>query len=801
MSIQSEMRTVSIFLFILLFASATFSQKVKVIDETNSQPIENVLIFNNSKTVFTNSEGVADLSEFKKDEKILFKHDFYEEKYLTFKNLKETDYMVVLEQSVLNINEVVISASHWEQNKNEVPNRINIISKNKIALNNAQTSADLLKLSGEVFIQKSQLGGGSPMIRGFSANRVLIVVDGVRMNNAIFRSGNLQNVISIDANSIENSEIIFGPGSVVYGSDALGGVMDFHSLRAKYTTSEKTKFAGNTMFRFSSANTEKTGHLDFSVSKKRFSSVTSLSYSDFDDLIMGNIGNESYTRPEYVDIINGQDIVITNSNKNIQKYSGYKQLNVLQKLRFKPNKYLDINYGFYYSKTSDIPRYDRLIQYSGNQLKYAQWYYGPQEWMMNNISFFHSRETKLFSESKLIFAYQDFKESRHDRKFGKDEIRKRYENVKAYSVNLDFEKEIKQNSFLFYGAEAVTNKIYSSGIKLNVNDLSERLTSSRYPDNSDYSTFAAYISYKNNLSDIFTLNTGLRYNRVYAFAELDTMFFDFPFQNIDFNTGALNGSFGLVYRPETWQFSFNVSSGFRAPNIDDMAKVFDSEPGSVVVPNSELTPEFAYNTDIGIVKLINKKIKVDAAVFYTFLDDALIRKDFTFNGADSIMYDGELSKVQAIVNADNAVIYGFQIAFFAELLDKLSVSSNYNYTRGYDSENMPLRHVAPSFGTTHLLFKTEKFKADLFAEYNAEISFENLAESEVDKPHIYASDLNGNPFSPSWYTINLNTLFKINKVFSLKAGVENIFNMRYRPYSSGIVAPGRNFIFSLKASF
>ena len=93
---------------------------------------------------------------------------------------------------------VVISANKWEQKLNEVPNKIVKINKNDILRNNPQTSADLLGQSGNVFIQKSQLGGGSPMIRGFATNRVLLVADGVRMNNAIYRSGNLQNVISID---------------------------------------------------------------------------------------------------------------------------------------------------------------------------------------------------------------------------------------------------------------------------------------------------------------------------------------------------------------------------------------------------------------------------------------------------------------------------------------------------------------------------------------------------------------------------------------------------------------------------
>ena len=139
------------------------------------------------------------------------------------------------------------------------------------------------------------------------------------------------------------------------------------------------------MLRFSSANKEKTEHLDFTLSKKSFSSLTSVSYSDFDDLMMGTVGNEEYTRPEFVEIMNGHDIVIRNTDENIQKFSGYSQLNLLQKIRFNPNKYWDINYGFYFSETSDVPRYDRLLEYSDDRLKYAEWYYGPQKWMMNNL--------------------------------------------------------------------------------------------------------------------------------------------------------------------------------------------------------------------------------------------------------------------------------------------------------------------------------------------------------------------------------------------------------------------------------
>ncbi|HMP93489.1 MAG TPA: TonB-dependent receptor plug domain-containing protein, partial [Phnomibacter sp.] len=153
--------------------------------------------------------------------------------------------------TLLGESEVVIAASKWEQKLNEVPNKITKVSKRDILLNNPQTAADLLAQTGAVYVQKSQLGGGSPMIRGFATNRILLVIDGVRMNNAIYRSGNLQNIISLDALATETAEVVFGPGSIIYGSDAIGGVMDFHSLEARLSQSKKLKPTGSALVRYS----------------------------------------------------------------------------------------------------------------------------------------------------------------------------------------------------------------------------------------------------------------------------------------------------------------------------------------------------------------------------------------------------------------------------------------------------------------------------------------------------------------------------------------------------------------------
>lgn len=778
------------------------TQTVKVVDKTNLQPIENVFIFSKDKSTLTNIKGIADISNFGKNDSLTFQHSSFKNYSISYKNLEGENFNVKLDESVINLNEIVVSANRWEQNKKEVPNKITTISAKEVAFTNPQTSADLLGISDEVFIQKSQLGGGSPMIRGFAANRILIVVDGVRMNNAIYRSGNLQNVISLDANSVENAEVIFGPGSVIYGSDAIGGVMDFHTLQPKLSTTDKLDFSGNALTRYSTANSEKTGHIDFNIGNKKWGFLSSITYSDFDDLKMGSKGNDEYVRSEYVDLINEQDSVVKNDNENIQKFSGFSQNNLMQKIRFSPNEKWDINYGFHYSELSDVPRYDRLLQYKKDKLKYAEWYYGPQKWMMNVVNVKYSNSTKLFDEAKLIVAYQDYEESRHDRKFGKDEIRERTEKVGAFSLNFDFDKQLNEKNSLFYGIEAVTNRINSTGQKRNIETGEITPYASRYPDGSDYSSYASYLNYKNNLNKKMTFISGIRFSQVLLNANFDTTFYKFPFNEININTRALNGSIGFVYRPEkSWQFNINTSTGFRAPNIDDVGKVFDSEPGSVVVPNENLSSEYAYNVDLGIIKTINDKIQIEATGFYTLLKDAMVRRDFTFGGQDSIMYDGELSRVQALVNADEARVYGIQFGLYADIVKYLSFKTNLTYSKGEDQDGVPLRHVAPLFGSTHLILKAEKIKADLYANYNGEISNKNLAPSEQEKTYMYATDSDGNPYSPDWFTLNFKASYQINKFLQVNAGIENILDERYRPYSSGIVAPGRNFIFGLRGSF
>ena len=224
------------------------------------------------------------------------------------------------------LNEVVIAANRSPENKKNVAQSMLILSNKKMQFLSQQTTATLLEQTGNVFVQKSQLGGGSPIIRGFEANKVLIVVDGVRMNNAIFRGGHLQNVITTDNAILDKLEVLFGTASVAYGSDALGGVMSFYTKKPLLSNAINTVTSGNAFVRYSSAYNEKTGHADISIGGNKIASLTSFTFYDFEDIHQGKNHYSSYPnlgkRFFYDDRINGKDSKVANNEHGSQKQTG-----------------------------------------------------------------------------------------------------------------------------------------------------------------------------------------------------------------------------------------------------------------------------------------------------------------------------------------------------------------------------------------------------------------------------------------------------------------------------------------------
>ncbi len=679
-----------------------------------------------------------------------------------------------------------------------------VISQKQIKQFQPQTAADLLGLGGEVFIQKSQQSGGSPMIRGFGTNRLLLAIDGVRMNTAIFRAGNLQQVVVLDPFVIEKAEICYGPGSVMHGSDAIGGVISFKTIQPKF---EKDGFKSSAQVasRFSSANNEFTYHGRINLGSTHFASLTAFTANQFGDLKMGSNGPNDYLQTFVVQKFDTLDRKVQINEPLLQSPSAYSQFNILQKFRFEPNKHLEIEWTTNYSKSSNNPRYDRLNRLRTNGNPYsAEWYYGPQIWLMNLLEADFKKANFWFDNAKIHLAFQQFQESRHDRNFNDPILKNRIEKVNAYSLNLDFEKHFGIKTNLRYGAEWVGNQVKSTGTNLNIYTQQLENGPSRYP-NSFWQTGALYAAFQYTPAQKHHLNAGIRANYFAVNADFsnNANYFPIQFENTNSFKPAFTGALGWVYNATaTNSFRFNLSSGFRAPNVDDLGKVFDSEPGAVLLPNNNLNAEQAWQAESGLNLLIWKYLTLDFCGYYTYLNGAMVRRSSTVNGLDSLLYDGVMSKIQTLQNGAFARVYGFHAIAMISLPFQFSLRGTYNFQKGIeeteDGIQSPMVHLSPSFGNFVLSHSAKQLETSFYLNWAASMQNDDLSQEAKGSAFLYAKDANGLPYSPAWQTLNFRISYTFKRYYDFQVALENILDERYRTYRSGISAAGRNLVLSVR---
>lgn len=802
-------------LFFFFVATIVNAQQVKVLDRVSNFPIENVTIYNdsNSSVMYTNKNGIADLSVFEDSDVLSFNHLSYVEFEILKRELGVIEFVVYLNKKAEQLDEIVLSASKGEEKRSRIAEQVAITSLEEIKKMAPQTSADLLANLPGVRVQKSQFGGGSPVLRGMEANRVLLVVDGVRMNNAIYRMGHLQNSITVSPNIINRTEVIFGPSSVVYGSDALGGVIHYFTKTPK--TSDKKEVNSSIYSRFSSVNNEFSTEGNIELRNKKWASFTSITYSNFGDLRMGKNrahGFEDWGKVfEYSNNTNTfyNPNPIQNPNNKIQKNTSHRQADLLQKITIPFSEKTDLVLNFQYSESSNIDRFDRLTEYSDGDLKYAEWYYGPQKRLLISSQLKINPTKKWLENGTITAAFQNIKESRIQRKFSSLERSYRYENVDVFSLNGDFFIPLTKgnNRILSYGFEATYNNVNSNayGKILDVYNntvvgfTDDFTVQSRYPDGgSSYASIAAYANYRQDISKKATLNTGIRLvNTNLKATWIDDTFITLPDFDIASNNSAVTATIGYAYKPnKNWQLNTVVSSGFRSPNIDDVGKIREKS-GNVTVPNINLKPEYAYNFETSALKYFNnKKFQAGLNIYYTLLHNYITRDYFEVNNSGTIFYDGEEGVVVANVNKDNAYIIGGTLSFKGRLNNFLHTKGSFTYTKGkaYDTKE-PLSSIPPMFGMIEVGFEKERFKANLNWKFNSKkrITDYNLIEGIDNIEQTPYNSITDTYYgNPSWSTFNFNSNFKINNNFTFFVNVDNIFDIHYKEFASSISAPGRN---------
>ena len=704
--------------------------------------------------------------------------------------------------SAANLNEVLVNTYKFPEKRKRVA-QATLSINNKALLNFQPNTADVLINTGAVFVQKSQQGGGSPVIRGFEASRVLLMVDGVRLNNAIYRTGHLQNIITIDNMILDRIDVLYGPSSTLYGSDALGGVISMTTRNPMLSTNQKTQINGSATARYSSAVEEARTNVQFNIGGKQFASFTSVTYGSFGDVIQGNNRSDAYPnfgkKSFIVQRFGNVDSALVNPNPNIQSPSGYKQIDVTQKFLFQPNTNTQHILNFQLSNTNDIPRYDRLSETNAGTPAFSEWYYGPQFRNMLAYSFNQKNMKGFFTDVNVVANYQALEESRITRRFKSNNKDFRWERVDIFGLTIDAKHTGKKQE-IHIGADAYGNFVSSTAERVNIVSGAKSRIQTRYADGpTNMSSLALYAQHIYKFNEQFTLNSGLRFSYVALNAQFaDTSIMRLPFKSAIQRNVAITGNLALVYANEKSKLSFMLSSGFRNPNVDDLSKVFETNIGRVVVPNINVKPEFTYNAEASYYYYGNK-FSIGATAFYTWFTNAIAVDKFTFDGKDSILYNGIRSAVVAPQNKAVAFINGFSVQAAATMFAKTSIQAVYTYTHGQYTNlgiTSPLDHVPPSYGRVGVLYKETTWQAEVFSLFNGWKRLKDYSPSGED--NLQYATVDG---MPSWITFNARLAMQFKKTISMQASIDNLFDIHYRYFASGISAPGRNFMLSIKYSF
>lgn len=706
------------------------------------------------------------------------------------------------------LNEILISSQRMGGTRGSTTRQIEVIKRAQIDVAQQPTTAEILSQSGKVFVQKSQLGGGSPVLRGFEASRVLLVMDGVRMNNATYRAGHLQDLVTVDPFMLDKMEVFFGSGSTQFGSDALGGVI-YMKTRTPEFRDNQFGFAGaNATMRYMSASNAKIANVNFTLSGRKIAWLVNLTQSDFGDLRSGQqqnySGNDTFGwRGYYIDRINGRDTQLKNMDPFKQIGTGYNQTDAFTKLAVQTGGFLHI-LNLQVSHSSVIHRYDRLTDIRNGALRYATWDYAPQN--RNFLSYTLLFPTMGKVSQRVILSTQSTELGRVTRSFKSATEKTQLDKVNMSALNYDLSAAISDKLRILGGLEVVSNKVTSTASNRNVNtDVKTDIKDTRYADGGA-STFSA-AAYTNVVYTVipndFTVEGGLRFTSYSLEANFSSdNILKLPYAKAEISSASPVFNLGISKKMDVDGLFFKASlaSGMRSPNVDDMTKLFESAGGNkLIVPNKDLKPEYSRTLDLGLV-YNSETWQMEIGGFYTKIKDLLMDQVATYNGADSVLYDGKMTKVYQMANTAVGYATGAYFNAKAKLCNSLygDVSYTTTYGRYRATENSawaPLDHVSPDYGRAGIRYVSGDWQAEGFVLFNGWKRAKDYSPSGEDNAQYSPGGK-----TPSWQTYNLRALWHASKYISASFAVENILDLHYRTFSSGISAPGRNIIVSLKVS-
>lgn len=704
---------------------------------------------------------------------------------ITLKAGETRDIEIVLQPGLIEFDAVLISVNRSVDLARDLAQSVSVVTHREMAEKNTAQTPEALREATGVFVQKTNQGGGSPIIRGLKANKLLLMVDGIRLNNSTYRGGNFQYLNSVDPFNIDRIEIARGPVSVLYGSDALGGAVNVITRQPVLSVDGTRDIETSAGGQLSTADHTALGTAAISAATDRIGFLAGLSVRSFGDIRRGTTGGQTLMKrlandPRF-------DRTLTKTQSPLGYDAVGWNAGVLWKIN--DNQRLVLNAQF--DRQFDVPRYD-TYEIQKDSIRDTD----PQKRDLVYLTYTLIDGLSFFDVSHVTVSWQRQFEGRLRQRFGRDVQNHDEYGVHTLGLQLQFNKSISPKWRVVYGIEVYHDDVSASSFTRNTITNVRQSSDPLYPDGSTYLMSGAYVQADWEATPRWKWLIGARgsYFRLRAPFPTDTS------AVIDFGTvkqtpKAFTLSAGTVYRmTESVHAVANVAQGFRAPNLDDVGK-FGPGQGSVFdVPNPDVGAEKTLSLDGGL-KFFGSRLRGSVIGFYNRITDLLLSRLTTFQGSPVIVVQSDTLTVYHKTNAGRAYTVGFEADVHVQLASRAEAYASCAYTYGQNqSQNEPIGGIPPFNGLVGMRAKVKPWFVDGFFRFAAEQL--RLSQEEIDDESRIPPG-----GTPGWWTFNVRAGYEAGKHVEVSGGLMNVFDRNYREHLSGFNAPGRSVVLGVRVKY
>lgn len=668
------------------------------------------------------------------------------------------------------LDDVVVVAAGHETKRLETPHAVYFLNQDDLHLRlQVPILTEALDAVPGIMLQKTGHGMTSPYLRGLTSQRVVLIEDGVRLNNSFLREGPNQYWNQIDPFFYKELDVMMGPAGVLYGSDAIGGVVYVRSPSLTRGLAGKGLqwIAGEALLRCSSAEHSFSEHLEGEVA-----------YEDKWSLRLG------VTRQDFGELVSGDHVHNPNTN--------YEQWGSNLRLKIWLDADRNLTFGYNYFDQDDIDRVHRTVAHQdfhgtlskGKASDLRRIYDHDRRTIFGRYERRHGKG--LVEEMDLMLFYTYFAEDYVRHKTTTD-TRYRLTDIDTTGLTLRLQSPSCWGTWN-YGADFFYDWIDSDGWNIQ-NDVRTDLPQGVVADDSRYAAAGVYLQNELDLDERWSLLGGVRYT--YVKMRAGTV----AFKNPDY-VGDLEGSWDAVtasvrtlYRaiPDGRLNLFaGVSQGFRAPNLSDATRE-DDFGGGQESPTADLDAERFTTFEVG-TKHRGRRTRLEVTAYYTYMEDRIGRLEDNGNATKR--------------NLDNGYIQGVEAVGSYDVTDILTVFGRIAWQEGWEDQyiDREIQNGTDDRPVSRMHPLTGEIGARVIAP-DTRWWLECAIEMANCQDHLADAEKTDNRFppdgTPGYGVIHVRGGRRIGANTDLAVAVENVGDKEYRIHGSGVNEPGRNFIVTL----